>query len=247
MLLKIHESYNAMSSAAADMIIDTVNKNPNALLCFATGDTPKLTYQTLQEIAKGKEVNFSKCFFIGLDEWLGIPPQNTGSCHYFLHHFLFQPLSIDPSRIHLFNAMTGDEEQECRTMNKLLQDKGPIDFMLVGIGMNGHIGFNEPGTDPGSTAHVSMLDSTTQTVGKKYFQQEVTISKGITLGLKQVMDSRKLLMIANGKKKAGVIKKTVEGGISSDFPASLVRDHKNSILMVDKEAASELEHHTNEK
>ena len=247
MLLKIHESYDAMSSAAADMIIDTVNRNPNALLCFATGDTPKLTYQTLQKIGKEKEVNFSKCFFVGLDEWLGIPPQNTGSCHYFLQHFLFQPLSIDPSQIHLFNAMTVDEEQECRTMNKLLEDKGPIDFMLVGIGMNGHIGFNEPGTDPGSTAHVSILDRTTQTVGKKYFEQEVTISKGMTLGLKQVMESRKLLMMANGKKKAGVIRKTLEAGISSDFPASLVRDHKNSILMIDKEAASELEHHTNEK
>ena len=247
MLLKIHETYNAMSSAAAEMIIDTVNKNPKALLCFATGDTPKLTYQTLQEIAKEKEVNFSKCFFLGLDEWLGIPPQNTGSCHYFLHHFLFHPLSIGPSQIHLFNGMAVDPEQECRRMNKLLEDKGPIDFMLVGVGMNGHIGFNEPGTDPDSTAHVAILDRTTQTVGKKYFEQEVAISQGITLGLKQVMNSRKLLMIANGKKKASVIKKSVEAGISSDFPASLVRDHKNSILMIDREAASELEQYIYEK
>ena len=236
-----------MSSVAAEMIIDTVNKKPNALLCFATGDTPKLTYHTLQEIAKEKGVNFSKCFFVGLDEWIGIPPQNTGSCHYFLHHFLFHPLSIDPSQIHLFNSMTVDEEQECRRMNKLLEEKGPVDFMLVGIGMNGHIGFNEPGTDPGSTAHVSMLDRTTQTVGKKYFEQEVAIRKGITIGLKQVMESRKLLMIANGKRKAGVIKKALEAGISPDFPASLLRNHNNSILMIDKEAASELEHHTNEK
>ena len=241
MLVKIHESYEAMSSAAADMIIDTVNKNPNALLCFATGDTPKLTYQTLAATAKEKKIDFSKCFFIGLDEWLEVPPHNTGSCHYFLHHFLFQPLSINPSQIHLFNAITTDPMRECQTMNKLLEEKGPADFMLVGVGLNGHIGFNEPGTDPGSTAHVSILDHTTKTVGKKYFETEVTISKGITIGLKQVMDARKLLMIANGKNKASVIKKTLESGISPDIPSSLIRDHANSILMIDKEAASELE------
>lgn len=244
MQLEIHDSYETMSSAAADMIIDVVNKKPNALLCFATGETPKLTYKIVAAIAKEKGIDFSQCFFLGLDEWLGVPPQNTGSCHYFLQQFLFGPLSINSSQIHVFDAMTTDETRECESMNKLLKEKGPVDFMLVGVGMNGHIGFNEPGTEPGSTAHVSQLDQTTRTVGRKYFESEVTISKGITIGLRQVMASRKLLMIANGKNKAGVIKKAMENEISSDFPASLVRDHANSILMLDKEAASELTNHT---
>jgi glucosamine-6-phosphate isomerase len=239
--LKVFPDYNAMSSAAAQMIIDRVNEKPNAFFGFATGDTPRLTYQLVTEMAKRERVDFSKCFIVGLDEWLGIPPDNSGSCHHFLHKYLFQPLNIDPSQFHLFNSMTTDEEEECKKMNKLIEDRGTIDFMVVGIGMNGHIGFNEPGTDVHSMAHVSTLDDTTRTVGRKYFQEEVSLTRGITLGLNQVMQSKTLLMMANGKKKAPVIKKVVEKEISNSLPASLIRRHNNGILMIDTEASAELE------
>jgi glucosamine-6-phosphate isomerase len=241
MELKIYKDYSSMSEAAASMIIDCLRKKPNALLCFATGDTPKLTYQLLCEMSKGDQVDFSKCFIIGLDEWLGIPHEITGSCHYFLHRYLFEPLTINSSQVHLFDGMTNNEEQECKSMNELIRKKGGIDFMVVGVGMNGHIGFNEPGTDIDSMAHVSILDETTRTVGKKYFQDEVAISKGITLGLKQVMESQMLLMMANGEKKAPVIKKTMQQEVNTTFPASLIRWHEKGILMIDTEAASELE------
>lgn len=241
MELKVYPDYTALSLSAAAMIIDCVEKKPDALLCFATGDTPGLTYNMVEEIKKRDGPDFSKCFMIGLDEWLGVPPDNTGSCHHFLHKFLLRPLGIDPSQVHLFNAMTANEEEECESMNKIIEEKGPIDFMIVGVGMNGHIGFNEPGSDIDSMAHVTVLDEITRTVGKKYFQDEVPISKGITLGLKQVMHAEKLLMIANGKKKAAVIKEAMEKEIGTSFPASLIRRHKNSILMTDSEAASELE------
>ncbi|MBC7828242.1 MAG: glucosamine-6-phosphate deaminase [Chitinophagaceae bacterium] len=241
MELKTYQDYNAMSSAAADMIIDCVRKKPQALLCFATGDTPRLTYQILAENSKRDKIDFSKCFMIGLDEWLGISPDNTGTCHHFLHTWLLQPLSIDPSQIHLFDGLTPNEEEECERMNNLITKKGPIDFMVVGVGMNGHIGFNEPGTDIESLAHVAILDHTTRTVGKKYFRDDVQINRGITLGLKQVMQAETLLMIANGKKKAPVIKQAVSEKISNSFPASLIQRHSNAILMTDNEAASELE------
>ena len=112
--------------------------------------------------------------------------------------------------------------------------------MVVGVGMNGHIGFNEPGTDVNSLAHVAELDETTKTIGQKYFRDKVLINKGITAGLKQVMKAGKLLMLANGKKKAPVIRRVIEGKVGTDFPATLIRQHKNSFLMVDKDAASEL-------
>ena len=227
-----------MSRAAADVIMEVLRKKPDALVCFATGDTPKLTYQILVE--NEKKVDFSRCFFIGLDEWLGIPPENSGSCHDFLYRHLFEPLSIQPSQIHLFNALTKDENEECKKMNHLIEQKGPIDLMIVGVGMNGHIGFNEPGTDFDSTAHVSILDDTTRTVGKKYFEVEVPITKGITLGLKQVMETTTLLMIANGSRKAPVIKKALENDINNSFPATLIRLHKNSLLFLDQEAATGL-------
>ena len=124
-------------------------------------------------------------------------------------------------------------------MNKLIAANG-IDLMVVGVGMNGHIGFNEPGTDLDSLAHIALLDETTKTVGQKYFSGKVSINQGITVGLKQVMQAEKLLMMANGKMKAPVIKRAVEEIVSTEFPASLAHKHKNGFLMIDDEAASEL-------
>ena len=240
MELKLYKDYDELSAAAASLIIDCVKAKPNALLCFATGDTPKLAYQLLAKKAVSDRIDFSKCFIIGLDEWMGIPPDNPGSCHFFLHEYLFKPMGIGGSQIHLFNAFAKNEKEECEKMNELIAKKGGINLVVVGVGMNGHIGFNEPGTDIDSLAHVAILDETTKTVGQKYFQDKVSIGKGITAGLKQVMQAGTLLMMANGKKKAPVIKRTVEEEISTHFPATLIQQHKNSFLMIDQEAAAEL-------
>jgi glucosamine-6-phosphate isomerase len=241
MELKIFKDYSELSMAAAIQIVNCIKSKPNAVLCFATGDTPKLAYQKVGEIAKQHNVDLTKCFFIGLDEWLGIPPANTGSCNYFLHHYLFVPLGIKSSQVHLFDALTMNEEMECERMNKLIEEKGGIDLMLVGVGINGHIGFNEPGADIDSNAHIARLEEITKSIGQKYFNEEVTIDKGMTIGLKQVMNAKSLIMMANGKKKALVIRRIINENISTDFPATLMRQHKNALLMVDEEAASELE------
>jgi len=240
MELIIHDNYEEMSAAAAHLIINSIKSKPNSILCFASGDTPKLAYQLAGEAAIKKNIDVSKSFFIGLDEWLGIPPGNNGSCHYFLHHYLFNSMNLASSQFHLFDAMTTDEESECKKMNHIIDSKGGIDLMVVGVGMNGHIGFNEPGTGIQSNAHVARLDEVTKIVGKKYFNNEVAINKGITVGLKQVMQAKTLLMIANGKKKAPVMRQAVEGPVGIDFPASLIRNHSNGILIIDREAASEL-------
>jgi glucosamine-6-phosphate isomerase len=239
MKLKVFKDHNEQSAAVAEMIIDCVKTKPDALLCFATGDSPKLAYQLLATKAIKENIDFSRCFMIGLDEWIGISPGNTGSCHWFLNEYLFKPMNIDQSQIHLFNAFPKNEKEECRKMNKLIAVNG-INLMVVGIGMNGHIGFNEPGADINSLAHIAELEETTKIVGQKYFQDKVTIDKGITVGLKQVMEVEKLLMLANGKKKAPVVKRVVEENVSTDFPATLIQQHKNGYLMIDSEAASEL-------
>ena len=243
MEMKIYEDYDAMSMAAAEMIIECVKNKPASLFCFATGDTPKLPYQLVIQIAEKEKIDFSKCFLIGLDEWLGIPPDTIGTCHYFLHEYLIQPLRIDPSHFHLFNSMTTDEQEECRKMDALVKEKGGIDFMVVGVGMNGHVGFNEPGTSFDLEAHVESLDATTRTVGTKYFETVVPINKGITLGMKQAIKARTLLMIANGSRKAPVIRKAVEEKETNQFPASFIQSHRNGILMLDSEAAGELTKH----
>lgn len=241
MKITVAEDYTAMSAIAAAHIVNCLRNKPDALLCFASGETPKLAYQLVAEKVQQDDIDLNHAFFIGLDEWLGIPPENTGSCHYFLQENLFKPTGIDPTCVHLFDALTANEQKECAQMDKLIDRSGGIDLMVVGVGMNGHIGFNEPGADVDAAAHVIELDDTTKTVGKKYFDTEVPINKGITIGMKQVLQAKTLLLIANGKKKAPIIQKALEGEISNQFPASLIRQHNNVIVLIDKEAASELQ------
>jgi len=141
----------------------------------------------------------------------------------------------------LFDAMSPDLQGECRKMDNIIFEKGGIDLMIVGIGMNGHIGFNEPGVLFDNYSHVIDLDNTTVSVGQKYFKTAVSLQKGITLGLRHLLESKKVLLIANGEKKSGVIKKTVEGEITSSFPASIMQKHSTGFVMVDEEAAGLLD------
>src|SRR6185503_12201219 len=198
MQVRIFNDYNAMSAAAADMIIDCMKSKPDALLCFATGNTPILTYKLLAEKVKLQNIDLSKCFCIGLDEWLGVPPQVKGSCYYDLHEHVFQPLGIKGSQIHLFDGLADDTGSECKKMNQLVHEHACVDCLLAGIGINGHIGFNEPGADPSLEAHEQLLHSTTLASGQTYFKEVTKLEKGITLGLAQVMNAKRFLLLANG-------------------------------------------------
>lgn len=238
MQLNIYKDYAALSSQAADEIIGLLKSKPDAVLCLAAGDTPRLTYSLLAKKATQQNVEFSRCTFIGLDEWVGIPPQNEGSCHFFLQNQLFGPLHISPAQIHLFDALSEDLDKECETMDKIIAEKGGIDLMLVGVGMNGHIGFNEPRVSFENYSHVTELDETTQSVGQKYFTQSTALKKGITLGLKHLIEARRVLLIANGIKKAEVMRKAMNEEININMPASIIRGHEQGIVMIDEEAAS---------
>jgi galactosamine-6-phosphate isomerase len=242
MQLKIYKDYQGLSEAAANEIIDLITNKPDAVLCLASGDTPRLTCKLFAEKALKEKLDLSRITFIGLDEWVGIPPENDGSCHYFFEHEIFTPLYFSSAQVHLFNAMSGNYEEECRKMDNLIFEKGCIDLMIVGIGTNGHIGFNEPDVSFNHYSHVTDLDETTISVGQKYFKTAVSLQKGITLGLRHLQESKKVLLLANGTKKAEVIKKTVEGEIISSFPASIMQKHSNGFVLVDEEAAGLLDH-----
>lgn len=238
MHLKVYPDYPTLSDAVANETIELIKAKPNAVLCFASGDTPRLTCQLLVQKIKSQQIDTSKIVFIGLDEWVGIPPTNDGSCHFFFKHEVFEPLTLSPAQTYLFNAMSNNLDNECRKMDVLIAENGGIDLMIVGIGMNGHIGFNEPGVSFNNYSHVIDLDETTLTVGQKYFKTRVPLQKGITLGLQHLLESKKAILIANGKKKAEVIEKTVEGEITNTFPASIMQTHINGSVITDEEAAS---------
>jgi glucosamine-6-phosphate isomerase len=233
MQVKVYPDYETLSHHAADEIIQCVRQKPNAVLCLAAGDTPRLVYETLAKRVAEEKIDFSLCTFVGLDEWMGVPPENEGSCSWFLHRHLFTPLSHPSSQIHLFNAIS-DPEAECNKMNERIRSLGGIDLMLVGVGMNGHIGFNEPGAPIDSYAHVIDLDEITRTVGQKYFNQPTTLTKGITLGLKHLLEARKVILIANGARKADIMRQTLRGPITPKVPSTIVRNHPNSLVMLDE-------------
>ncbi|HTH57276.1 MAG TPA: glucosamine-6-phosphate deaminase [Cyclobacteriaceae bacterium] len=240
MKLSIFDTYEHLSRFSAEQILETIKSNPRCTLCLATGDSPKLTYQLLVKALIDQKTNVGAVHFVALDEWMGVPPSNPGSCHYFLHENVFAPLQIKSQNVHLFDAFAKDLFKECRKMDEAITRLGGIDLMLVGVGMNGHVGFNEPGASETLYAHIADLDSTTQQVGQKYFSQQTALVKGMTLGLAQFFEAKKVLMLANGKKKSAIIKNALEGNISMLIPASMIRKHKNSQVLIDQEAASEL-------
>jgi glucosamine-6-phosphate isomerase len=238
MQITVLENPEELAQAAAEKIISLVSSKPNAVLCLAGGETPRLTYQYLTEEVKKKSIDFSAVQWISLDEWAGIPKSNPGSCYYFLQQSLFDPLAVNPVNIHFFDAMASDLPAECDKINTIIQQHQAIDLMLVGIGINGHIGFNEPGIDPALQAHVIELDQITQQVGQKYFTAATTLQKGITLGMAQFLQSRMAVLIASGTKKAGIVKKAIGEPVSTTVPASYIQAHKNAWVLLDREAAS---------
>ena len=232
------KNYQLLSDFAATEIVNAIRNKPSLVLCLASGDTPKLTVDLLVKKLKDQKVDYSGITFIGLDEWVGLRPDNTGSCHYFFQNKLIRELQLKPSQYFMFNALAGDLQDECMKMDQVIDQKNGIDIMLVGIGMNGHIGFNEPGSSFNNLSHVINLDEITKSVGKKYFTEQVELTQGITLGFKHLLNAEKVFLMANGTRKAEVIKKTVEGPLTEDFPASIMQKHKNGFVLTDEEAAS---------
>lgn len=238
MQIKIYNNYETLSARVADEMIALIKQKPTAVICLASGHTPLLPCQIFVKKVKEQNIDIANLTFLGLDEWVGVPPANEGSCHFFLYNTVFTPINLRPHQIHVFNSLSNDLAKECKAMDNSIATKGGIDLMIVGIGMNGHIGFNEPGVSFTNYSHVIALDKTTIEVGQKYFPAATTLSKGITIGLQHLMDAKQVMLIANEEKKADIIKKTVEEKVSNQIPATIMQQHANGIIIVDAAAAS---------
>ena len=238
MKVRIFDTATALDQAAAQEMIDLLKEKPNAVICMASGNSPKGACEQFAKMTKEQDVDVSGFFFIGLDEWVGVPSQLRGSCHYDFQERIFGPLGLEASRYHLFDAMAVDPQQECQRMDELIAAKGGIDLMIVGIGMNGHIGFNEPGSAFDLKAHVRELDEITASVGQKYFDQPMELKYGITLGFGHLLQAGKVLLLANGSAKAEVVQQAVEGPVGPAFPASVMQLHEQGMVMVDAAAGA---------
>ena len=241
MQLFISDTYETMSAQAAEAVMQKIQSRPNGLLSPASGDSPTGLYKELVNQLNNKNTDISDWKFVGLDEWLGMNGEDEGSCRFYLNKQLFNPLHISENNICFFDGKAKDLNDECNTIENFINEHGGIDIAIVGLGLNGHIGMNEPGTSPSLHSHVAEIDPVTQQVGQKYFKEKTHISKGLTLGIANIMEARNVILIVSGNKKAEIVRQILEEEISEQLPSSLLRNHQNFSVYLDTEAASLLE------
>jgi galactosamine-6-phosphate isomerase len=239
MKIFIDDTYEAMSKRVAEDVIKIMSTAPESLFCAASGDSPKGLYQELAKRNNASSIDISNWHFLGLDEWIGLDADDEGSCRYMLNEDLFFPLHVKEEMICCFNGKTNDATKECDRIETFIQQHNGIDVAILGLGMNGHIGLNEPGTSALLHSHVSDIAETTKTVGQKYFSKPQILTKGITLGLATLMEAKHLFLIVSGEKKAAILKEALQHEPTEDIPATLIRNHP-SFFVYANEAAGQL-------
>ena len=240
MKLHIYPDYKTLSRAVADVVGLYISKKPKSLVCLASGHTPMGVFQCMVTDILDKRLDVSQCTFVGLDEWVGLGPQDDGSCRAMMDDSFFIPASILPEQIHFFDGLATNLQHEAERINALINKHHGLDIMLVGVGTNGHIAMNEPGTPFDTPAHVSTLAEETKTVGQKYFSQSTKLDKGLTLGLRHVREARLPILIANGYTKNAILKKALGLPPSEALPASIFQQLEHGVVMVDAEAGEAL-------
>lgn len=233
----IYRNYDELSKKTAEMIGQVIMEKPNSLLCFPAGHTSLGTFDYLVNMKKSGILNFGNCIFVGLDEWVGLEGPE-GCCTEFMYKHLFDRLELRKDQIVFFDTNAEDLDAECKRIDQFVFSKGSIDVMFLGIGMNGHLGLNEPGVDPHKYCHITELDQVTSKVGQKYFDKNVQLSKGITIGIKHIMESKLVILQASELKKAEIIKKLMHQEPNSGLPATFLKNHSRAYLLLDAEAAS---------
>ena len=237
----VKNSYEEMSALSARIIADLVCRRPNCILGLATGSTPVGTYKELIRLHKNEGLDFSKVTTFNLDEYVGLSPDHDQSYRYFMNDNLFNHINIKKQNTNVPDGMADDIPAACEAYEKKIKKLGGVDIQLLGIGGNGHIAFNEPGSSLGSRTRVKTLDERTRQDNARFFKSLAEVPKyAVTMGIGTIMDSRKLILLANKENKADAILRTVEGPITAMVPATIVQLHPQATIITDKAAASKL-------
>ncbi|HHT08233.1 MAG: glucosamine-6-phosphate deaminase [Christensenellales bacterium] len=239
MIVHVFENAAQVARAAAALFTAQILKKPDSVLGLATGSTPIDTYQELIRLHKDGILDFSRVTTFNLDEYVGLPADHEQSYDYFMRQQLFSHINIKST--HLPSGIAPDMTQECRDYEELIKQAGGIDLQLLGIGNNGHIGFNEPADAfPYNTNITSLADSTIK-ANRRFFTSEDEVPKtAISMGIGTIMEARSILLLAMGEGKADAILQMVEGPITPRLPASILRSHPSVTVLLDKAAASKL-------
>ena len=237
--MKIYKAkdYKDMSRKAANIISAQVIMKPNCVLGLATGSTPIGTYAQLVEWYNKGDLDFSEVTTVNLDEYKGLPRTNDQSYYYFMHQHLFDRVNIDPERTNVPNGMEPDAEKECGRYEELIRSLGGVDLQLLGLGHNGHIGFNEPGEAFEKETHCVDLTESTIEANKRFFASADDVPKqSYTMGIKTIMQAKKILIVVNGENKADIVERAFFGPVTPEVPASILQLH-NDVTLVGDEAA----------
>lgn len=234
----ITENYEEMSQKAGEIVSNVVKNNPNAVLGLATGSTPIGMYDYLVKDHLTNGVSYANVKSVNLDEYVGLDANNENSYAYFMSKHLFDRINIDKCNTHLPNGKAQDKQAECDRYNALLETLKQ-DVQVLGIGTNGHIGFNEPGTSLDSVTHVVDLTENTIKDNSRLFDDISQVpTQAFSMGIKNIMNSKSIILLASGKNKAEVIKGLVKGKIDISLPASILQLHPFVTVIVDKDAGS---------
>lgn len=232
--------YNDMSRKAANIISAQVIMKPDCVLGLATGSTPLGTYANLIEWYKKGDLDFSGVSSVNLDEYRGLTADNDQSYRYFMKTNLFDKINIDQSRTHVPNGMEEDSDKACLDHDNIIKELGGIDLQLLGLGLNGHIGFNEPAADfPKGTHCVDLTQSTIEANSRFFASIDEVPTQAYTMGIQSIMLAKKILIIASGANKAEIIAKAFLGPVTPEVPASILQMHPDVTLVADEAALSE--------
>ncbi|WP_300257561.1 glucosamine-6-phosphate deaminase [Clostridium sp.] len=238
MRLIVTKNYEEMSKVSAKEMAEDIKRNPEIVLGLATGGTPVGMYKELIRMYNEGELDFSKVKSINLDEYVGLSGDHNQSYRYFMNTNLFNHINIDKNNTFVPNGLAENIGEECRVYDERIQNMGGIDLQLLGLGANGHIGFNEPGEELSVGTHLTDLKESTIEANARFFDSiDYVPRKAITMGLGGIMKAKKIMVIASGEGKAEVVEAIMSGKITTEIPATMLQMHRDVVLIVDEDAA----------
>ncbi|TDL82898.1 glucosamine-6-phosphate deaminase [Peribacillus frigoritolerans] len=230
-----------MSRLAADIILEQIRAKSNAVLGLATEGTVLKTYQELILNHKVHGTSFAQVRTFNLDEYVGLSKNHENSYHAYMKKHLFDEINIQSSNTNLPNGEAKDLEKECISYESMIHKMGGIDLQLLGIGQNGHIGFNEPGTSFNSKTQIIELEKSTRIANSRYFNSlDEVPTHAVTMGISTIMQSKKVLLLASGLQKASILYELFNSEVTDVIPATILKEHPNVIIIADQEALSKL-------
>lgn len=242
MRVVIEKNYDVMSHTAAQMVAEQICKKPTCVLGLATGSTPIGLYKELIRMSHDEGLDFSRVTTFNLDEYYGLGPEHDQSYRFFMEKNLFENLKTRPKKTHVPDGLAKDPETFCEQYEQAIRDAGGIDLQVLGIGSDGHIAFNEPGSSLGSRTRLKTLTMETIEDNSRFFARVDDVPRfAITMGVATIFEARRCVLLASGVKKAKVVREAIEGPITSQVTASALQLHRDTIVVLDEDAACELE------